>query len=236
MSKILCGILNWKRTAKDMKKGISKLPGDVVVCTDNPEFWKGCEILEAVESIAASKNKILQKAIDGNYEYCFIIEDDIILSRKEDLLKYVSTMKQYDLNLMLYGFGNTGLNRVLENKPNPCLIVNDGRGNELYVNRYPGSAMMAFRVKEDMRMFDESLIALETDYLVHDIASDGNYPFKGFFFDIAESWKVWRRVRDVERVRQKTLNDINKDRQQRGNITLDNNVDVVINYIKEHRD
>jgi hypothetical protein len=234
---ILCGILNWKREAKLMKKCLDKIPADIVVCTDDPDRWKHKKIketFEAVENVATCKNMILRHAIDNDYKYVFILEDDTAPSRKYVFSEYMAIMEKYDLNVMLYGFG-TDNNKVLDNQPNPCIICNDGRGRELYINRYPCGSVMVFRVIDDLKMFDESLNCLETDYLLYDMAEAGQYPFKGFFFDISESWKEWRTDRRMESSRNRPFDLINKDRQQRGNIALDANVDKVIEYIKEHR-
>jgi hypothetical protein len=235
--KILCGILNWKREAKLVKKNLDKFAGDVVVCTDNSSFWKHNkvkEIFEAVENVAACKNMILKYAIDNQYEYVFLIEDDTAPSRKQIFTEYVSLMEKYELNATLYGYG-TVHNRVLNDQPNPCIICNDGRGRELYINRYPCSSVIVLKVNKEMKMFDENLQCLETDYLLYDMAVSDQYPFKGFFFDIPESWKEWRKDRRMDTLRNRNLDLINKDRQQRGNIALDANVDKVIEYIKERR-
>jgi hypothetical protein len=243
MSKVLYGILNWKRRIGSIRKIKKKLPGDIVVCTDDPSFWKRTETIEAVPSVAASKNLILKQAITGNYDYCFIIEDDLIPRNSNVFFKYMMLMNYSATDVIMYGFGSGMSNRVLDGKPNPILRIDDNRGNKIILNRKTCSACMGFRVNRDMIMFDERLDVMETDLLMHDHVKAGKYPTGyGFWFDLDESWTQFRQLKEGQNpfpsLRKRTQEAINKDVSVRGNDlpTAASNADAVINYVKERRD
>jgi len=230
---ILCGILNYGRIHKDMKKIVSKLPGDVIVCTDNPDFWGKTETIEAVESIAASKNKIIDHAINNNYDYVFIIEDDLLPSKKQAILEYKYMMDKLKLGGIMYGYGSQ-MNKVFGTRPNASLIIKDFDGNDIYVNRFPCSSLIGLKVNKDMVKFDERLVMLETDFLFLDMKEKGLYPFSGFYFDINKSWERFHTI-DVETKRKKTLALVNKDKEVRKatEIKPDFSADLVLNYINK---
>jgi len=235
MQDILCGILNYGRTHKDMKKVPNKIKGDVVICTDNPEFWGKRETIAAEESVAASKNKIIDLAIERGYKYVFIIEDDIIPKNKSLFLEYKQMMQKYDLCGIMYGY-DTPMNKVFGKRPNASLIITDHQGHIVNINRYPCSSFIGLKVKPDMVKFDEQLCILETDFLFIDMHKKGDHPFNGFFFDISKSWEKFKKI-DVKSIRKKNLNMINKDREVRKKCEIkpDFSADAVLKYMNEHR-
>ena len=83
--KVLYSLLNWKRFDKQMVKSLSKIQKeDILICTDDKTRWnqKLYKFIDAEESIAASKNKILKYALENGYTHCFIIEDDVAIEVK----------------------------------------------------------------------------------------------------------------------------------------------------------
>lgn len=236
MNDVLYAVLNWNRDPRQVREIIKNLPcpaKNVLVCTNQIQAWnrihfKG-RLIEAVPSIAASKNKILDQ-LKGE-KFCFIIEDDIKILRADAFKQYTSMLDEFDLNFMCYGYDN--VNRVLDEKPNPCMIVNDGTGRELYFHRHVCSSVIALRVNKYLPRFDESLNCLETEFLAQDMFDTKNLPFNGFFFDINQSWKYFTRV-DTPRVRDKNVHLIQKDIDTRKRkIALSSNADEVLRYIVE---
>lgn len=241
MKDVLFGVLNWDRDPVKVRKALRSIPGperNLLVCTNQVSEWeeigfKGT-LIEADSSIAKSKNLILDN-LQPTQEFCFIIEDDVIIKNSSIISKYRKTMNDFELDFMCYGYhGHT--NRVLDMKPNPCIIINDGTGTEHFFHRHPCSALMVFRNFNDPETqpkFDERLQALETDFLVADLVGNKIIPFNGFLLDVPESWKYISRL-NIENIRTKTSQQINADIEVRKTkIQLHNSADAVTEYIME---
>ena len=148
--KILYGVLNWQRDILTAKRSITKIPKDknseVLIVTDDKSKWAKTKFIkmDAVPSVAASKNIILKHAIDNKFDYCVIMEDDVIVKNNSIVQKYISMMKQFEINVAMNGYIKA--NTVLDNKPNPSVMARISQsGDELYINRYPCSAFMIFK-------------------------------------------------------------------------------------------
>jgi hypothetical protein len=237
MKNVLFAILNWDRNPGTIRKFAKKLPckeEELLICTNMPDKWanfKG-KLIEADPSVAKSKNLILDQ-VDG-HTHCFIIEDDVKIVKTGAFSKYVKLMDDYDLGMVCYGYDKTNL--VLDEKPNPAMIVNDGRGRELFVNRTACSSIIGIATSDpDHPRFDESLKMLETEFLAVDMVEAGKNPFRGFIFDVKGSWEHFDRL-DFSRVREKTPELAQEDVKTRGGqISLEGSADVVLKYILEKR-
>lgn len=234
--KVLYGILNWKRFHKDMVKSFSKLQNeDVVICTDDQSRWneKLFNFIEADESIAVSKNRILKYALDNGYSHCFIIEDDVNIKDKSIFLEYMQVMERFDLNVMMYGFHNK-INKVLNDKINPCMLISMENQTPYCINRFPCSGLILYRIFEDMTLFDERLKVMEHDFLLKDMVDQDNYPFQGFIFDVYNSWKRIKKI-PVETVKKMDQEAILHDKEVRNvtELSMSNNGDEVIQYVIE---
>jgi hypothetical protein len=239
MKDVLFGVLNWDRDPVEVRKRMKVLPGperDKVVCTNQVDKWKEIgfngRLIEADESVAKSKNLIL-KSLDNSQKFCFIIEDDVIITNANVITKYRKLMNDFDLNFMCYGYHNH-MNRVLDMKPNPCIIMNDGTGREHYFHRSACAAFQVFRNIEYITYYDERLTCLESEFMISDFVKNKDIPFNGFLQDIPESWKYFDRPEGMERVRQKNQQKINEDINiRKTKIQLDNSADAVMKFIME---
>jgi hypothetical protein len=233
MSKVLCGILNWDRSDSIIKKLVNKIPQQykIVIVTNNDKLSiKNADILTAVESIAESKNMILQYAKDNNFDYCFIIEDDVKILYTSVFSEYINMLNQYEQPIVFYGFHNR--NRVFR-RPNPAMVVGLRGTNILYLNRFPCGAFVLFKVSDDMQMYDTRLKWLENDYILADIAKHNDKLVLGFYYDIVNSHQYISRL-DIPTARKNNSHFIQHDldiRKER--ITLVNTADSVLSYIKE---
>ena len=247
-------ILNWDRDVKDVKKNIAtKIPGEKpIVFTNQVSAWNGVkcikDVFEADESVAKTKNKMLKYAKEElKSDFCFIIEDDIDVKDKSGFEQYISLMKKYKLPVAMFGY-SAAPNTVLNNRPNPITIINDGRGRSLYINRYPCGSMTCFKISEDLKFFDERLQMFETEFLMEDIfqknESNDLKNLFGFYFDITESWKFFKRretVNNGQRTRIPTVRNKNKtlveqDFEVRKRPERSMFLDEVIKYIKTNRE
>jgi hypothetical protein len=222
--KVLYSLLNWKRYDKEMAKSLDKIQKeDVLICTDDKTRWnqKLYKFIDAEESIPASKNKILKYALDNGYTHCFIIEDDVFIKDK------------IVFNIMMYGFQDPR-NKVLNGRINPCMLISVKNQTPYCINRFPCSAMILYRVFEDMTFFDERLQALEHDFLIQDMVDQDNYQFQGFIFDVYNSWNKFRKI-PLEGVKKVNQDAIIHDKQVRkeSELSLSNNGDEIIQYMIE---
>jgi hypothetical protein len=241
MKDVLFGILNWDRDPEKVRKSLRSLPGperNLLVCTNQVKEWEEIgftgKLIEADTSVAKSKNKIIDE-LSPAQEFCFVIEDDLIVKNSSIFAKYRKMMNDFSLDFTCYGYHNH-TNRVLDQKPNPCVVVNDGVGAEHFFHRHPCSALMIFRNLRDPEQqpkFDERLQALETEFLITDLVTNKRIPFNGFLLDVPQSWKNFDRL-NVENIRVKQQKQIQSDIEIRqSKIQLDNSADKVMSYIWE---
>ena len=238
--KTMFGILSWNN---DFSKTINSLNTDfknIIVCTNIcVEINKNYHCIEAVPSVAASKNRIIAKARELKADKLFILEDDIEVLDMLIFDKYVAIMDILNQGVLFYGYNsNTGMNNnKVYGLPNPGIIIkiNDSFG-ELYFNRFITTSCIGFDLAKNPLLFDEELQLLEvTEYLQrcsdNGIVKTGN----GFHVDYPESWKYFKRV-EVSNHRVKTQQMLDADRQilQKKNIQIkiDMIVDKLADYLK----
>lgn len=231
MNDICFGILNWNRDIPT-NTIINKIPSmfykDIVLCTNQNSTSKSLKTIEATENVAASKNKILKYALDNGYKYCFIIEDDLKILDNTIFDKYISLLNDFDLNLVMYGFNKRSL--VLDEKPNPSMLIRVSENKTIAVTRFPCGGCMCFRVFSGMTLFDERLLVSENDMLTVQMKKDGNSKYNGFFLDWENSWNYFKRL-DVGRSRKKTAEYFNNDNAIIGKVSLDSDADGFLNSI-----
>jgi len=237
--KIYFGILNYDRPIENVQRIVEQLPGEmgknIFVATNNKKLLEDEGPLNGYvkldSTVASAKNKFLRKARSHAYPYCFIIEDDVILKDPEIFTKYIDLMNRFKLNLTMYGY-HGGSNRALGNsRPNPSVRMRIDEDEYLLANRYVCSAVMGFRITGKMKMFDDQLKAMETEYLLKDLTDADQYPNNGFYIDLDESWTYFSKT-DDDRVRVRTGEMANADvekRQER--IVLDSNLDEFLGYV-----
>jgi hypothetical protein len=234
--KVLYSLLNWKRYDKDMAKSLSKLQNeDVLICTDDKSRWneKLYKFIEADESIAVSKNKILNYALENGYTHCFIIEDDVFIQNKIIFLEYLQVMETFEINIMMYGFHNN-LNKVLNGKVNPCMLITTKNHTPYCINRFPCSAFILYRIFDDMTLFDERLKVMEHDFLMQDLVDQDNYKFSGFIFDVYDSWNKIKKI-PLDKIKKSNQEAILHDKEIRNvtELSMSNNGDEIIQHIVE---
>ena len=240
MSKVLYGILNYRRSIDNTKEIYESLPADdhkdiLIIRKDSMNFHDKAKFkditMKADNSVAKSKNMILKHAQKNGYDYCFIIEDDVIIKDDRAFHKYTVLMDELDYPVLFYGYDNR--NRVLGNiKPNPCFAIRVSDDREIYCSRNACSSVMAFKISDDMRMFDESMEVLETEILLWDLKEDGKIQSYGFFPDIPMSWECFDRTEEIK-TRIMTPEQGGSDLQKRGiQFKLDVEADKFLQFLQ----
>jgi hypothetical protein len=230
----LYAILNWSEDRiSNVKKLTSKFSNKpLVVATRFAKEYKTNTIELTTENVAASKNKILKYAQEKKVDYCFIIEDDMEVNDLFAFDLYIGLMRKYKLGFTMYGYGNS-VNKVLENRPNPALMLKVSNSETVYITRFCCSSIMGFRISDSVLLFNEEMHGLETENLCKTASEFKQIPFNGFFFDISESWKYFSRFQSkTSRIKDNTLmqQDLTKIG---GPISLERNADLLIEYIKD---
>ena len=189
-------------------------------------------MIKPVKNIGASKNVILKHAMENDYDYCFIIEDDMIIKDDTVFDKYMKLIQTLDYNVLFYGFDNK--NRVLANiKPNPCInvIIDDNTG--LCVNRSSCSSFMLFKVEKDMLLFNDNMIIFETDELLWRMKQNDKLQSYGFYPDIKESWLNFDKTGE-KRARSIDQKDAENDMViMKEKYPVDMDADGYINFIRD---
>lgn len=240
MSKVLYGILNYRRSIDETKAIYESVPAedhkDIMIVRQGTMNFNDKKTFsditkKADKSVAVSKNMILKHAKDNGYDYCFIIEDDVVIKDEKAFNMYINLMEEIDYPVLFYGFDNR--NRVLGNvKPNPCFAIRVSDDREIYCSRNACSSVLLFKVSDDMIMFDESLKALETEMLLWDLKQDGKIHSYGFFPDIPFSWNYFENTGE-KKIRVLTAElgaeDLKKRQTQ---ITLDIEADKFLQFLQ----
>lgn len=223
----------------DIKKTINKVSNqcnEILVMTNSREEYNDKVKILPFEQAnwAVNKNSILKYAKNSQFDYCFIIESNIEVIEPNIIKLYINLIEQFKLGLVMYGYGPNSPNMILGNRAHPSVIVKiDKDGRELYINRQPCSSLMLFKIADDMSMFDERLQILETDFICVDMEANKKL-INGFHIDLANSNSYFKNVdTPIKRVKNDAM--ANADIQLRGgSIKLENNVDVMLDYIKKY--
>jgi hypothetical protein len=231
---VMYGILNHKRQNREFRGAIQRLHGkNVVVCSSMKDYWNGFRCIEPAETIQASKNLLLREAKKEGADFLFLIEDNIVPTNFRVFEDYIALMKKYNLNYVAYAYSN-GMNKALGCIPNPILVVKDLDGSHLSVARFPGDSVIGIRVSQNFPEFDEKLKHLEAEKFVFDIWKAKLHPFRGFHFDLFESWKNFKMLEKDELSRKKPSDEISADIQlvkEENMFTLDSDSVAVLDFI-----
>lgn len=241
MRKVLYAILNYRRSFENTKKLYDSLPADnvediIILRKDMLNFHEKKQfkdiVIKPVASIAKSKNMILNYAKEHGYEYCFIIEDDMIIKKETAFDLYLNLMDELEYKVLFYPYDKR--NRVISNiKPNPCLAVRVQDDIEIYVSRTPCSSLILFKVSDDMQMFDEKLKVLEMEHYLWDSKESGGIKSYGFFPDIPMSWTYFDNTNeDKRRVVTRELGAMDM-KYKNISFSLDLNADVFLAFLQK---
>jgi hypothetical protein len=237
--KVLYAILNYNRDPKLVMEIVENLPKDshIVLATnqknrfnDYKNKFKNILNIKGDKNISSSKNKLLRYSKNEGYEYCFIIEDDLIIKDNSAFEKYINLMERFEIKYCFYGFDNRNI--VLDGKKNPCMEIKLGEDDYLHICRYPCSTLLCFKIEKNMPLFNESIYSLENEEITQRLKDAGFINFNGFFIDLFESWKYFGRS-DVPR--EKNISDEIGKRDMKilnSYITFDTNSQEFLDYIK----
>lgn len=232
MKKIIYSILNWNRNIEPTLYSLPK-SNDIIICSNSNVNYDNIYHISAESNVAASKNKIIQKAKELNGDYLFIIEDDIKILNTEIFNLYISKLEEHNLGVIFYGYGNK-LNTAL-NKPNPLFKIKVGENREEWFNRYPVSSLVCINLHNNIS-FDETLLLLEFDVYMYEAFKNKNIPFNGFYFEVPNSYDYIEKLNyPTERIKTQELiqKDKNILKQKNIELKLDGNADPIVNYLKQ---
>lgn len=230
---IIFGILNWTRQLDSSYEQLQTL-GKVILCSDKTYLQEppNTTTICADPSVAASKNKIIQKARELGGDYLFLIEDDVTIVNPEVFNLYIAKMQKYNLGTIFYGFHESH-SRVCGGVPNPCSIVRTSATEEEYIVRTPCDAVIGIDLKTNNLLFDERVQRLEfTEYIVR-VKKANLIPFNGFFIDIPKSWEYFGRT-DVPNIRTIDREILTADSKYLTEQKIENNLDSDINQILKY--
>lgn len=240
MRKVLYAILNYRMSFENTKVLYDSIPADnsediIIMRKGSLNFHEKKEfkdvILKPDKNIAKSKNKILEYAIEHGYEYCFIMEDDLIIKDEKAFNQYLNLMDALNYPVLFYPFDKR--NRVINNiKPNPCLAVRVEDDIEVYVARIPCTSLILFKIDKDMKMLDTKLEILELEHYLWDLTESDDIKSYGFFPDIAFSWRCFDNTgEDKLRVINKELGEADM-KYKPVNFNLDMNADSFLKFLQ----
>jgi len=240
MRKVLYAILNYRKSFENTKVLYDSIPAenveDIIIMRKaslnfNEKKQFKDVILKPDKSIAVSKNKILEYAIEHGYEYCFIIEDDLIIKKENAFNEYLNLMDAINYPVLFYPFDKR--NRVINNiRPNPCLAVRVEDDVEVYVARIPCTSLMLFKVNKDMKMFDTKLQVLELEHYLWELKESGDIKSYGFFPDISMSWRSFDNTgEDKLRVVTKEIGEADM-KYKEVKFNLDMNADAFLKFLQ----
>ncbi len=240
MRKVLYAILNYRRSFDNTKVLYDSIPAEnsediIIMRKGSLNFNEKKEFKDVIikpdKSIAKSKNKILEYAIEHGYEYCFIIEDDLIIKEERAFNEYLNLMDALKYPVLFYPFDKR--NRVINNiRPNPCLAVRVEDDIEVYVARIPCTSLILFKIDKDMKMFDTNFKILELEHYLLDLKESGDMKSYGFFPDIAMSWRCFDNTgEDKERVVTKEMGEADM-RYKEVKFNLDMDADAFLKFLQ----
>jgi glycosyltransferase involved in cell wall biosynthesis len=172
--KIGVGICTYNRQLmfeKTLQSIVQNLSADyefeIVIVNDGTPYpdssYKGANhVIQNQENIGVgrSKNKLFKHLISKNYQYYFIIEDDILVLSSEVWKKYIEASKVSGIQHFSF-FGHGPMNFLPDKKtPNPRLIVNYTKeiGIALYLHSIGAFSFFTKYVLEKVGLHDEYFI------------------------------------------------------------------------------
>jgi len=160
-----------------------------------------CYLYTGDKTLATLKNEAIKDA-EKEYDFLFMLDDDILVNSKDIFNKYVDLMLKYQTGVVYYGYyGN--INRVLHNIPNPAVKV---KNNEEYqfLNRMTSDAVVGIDLKRTNIKFDENYNIMEFNDFLKRCYDFKVVPMNGFYYDVNESWKYFSYV-DGEHLKKRNI-------------------------------
>lgn len=239
-NRIALAILNWNRDVFPTLKSLEKFDGPVIICTNRKDridltIDPRLVYVESSSNVAASKNLLINSANELGASYLFIIEDDVIVKDVSVFEKYIELMEKFKTGVVFYGFDRS--NRILEGKPNPCIIIKlNEQGDELYANRHCCTSVFGIDLKNNKELFDPNILVMEHEEYLQRCADKKILPFNGFYFDIPRSWEYFDR-QDVPTERIKTVEIAKMDRkyidENKITLKLEVSADNLLAYVQK---
>tara|TARA_E500000178_G_C17038997_1_gene765464 strand:+ start:18513 stop:19295 length:783 start_codon:yes stop_codon:yes gene_type:complete len=255
---ITVAVLNYKRPiewlegiiSSSLKQSVCQITPNVIICSDeSEETLKKSDVLKDLdftyientgESIANSKNKIIEKSIELDTEKLILIEDDTVISDEFDdtFEKYIDLMN--DMNLgVIFNCYTKPANYVLT-KPSPRLLLGykgHAKSEMLTTNRHEMCDFMIIDVVKNKERFNEDLCIFESSEYIFKSQKSGQIPFLNQFFDIPDSWEKIS-GREIDTSRNCENHVVNEDRQKmdkvvNGEWSVNNDLNDIIEYIRK---
>lgn len=180
----LIGVINFSRDCERLMKILDIYTENAVLFSNNEE----CDFkIPEDEYISKTKNRIIDYAKEKEYEYVFILEDDILIKDLTIFDKYIELMEKYDLDVVSPGYNNLS-NKVFGKIDNYSLIVNNypSEGNKQYFGKIYNNEFIGLKVK-DALYFQEDLFIFENQEYFQRAFNEKKIPCFGLFFDIEKS-------------------------------------------------
>ncbi len=239
--KLCFGILNWNRDISPMlddgpfKKLVDS--NELIICSnkERPKDTK-YHYIQADSNISRAKNSIIKKAKSLGADYLFILEDDVKVIDTSAFIKYKILMEKYNIGFVFYPYLGKNANRVINDKSNPCIIAKVNESEFVYFSRFYDSGVLGFDLNKNDLLFNEELIVLDMDEYLYRCKEKEIIPFSGFYFDIAESWKYFEKIKCEKQriiVKEALLQDQSKMKNAGIKIKLEGNVDKLAKYLRE---
>lgn len=230
--KILYSILNWNRDVNPLFGSILSPNNEYIICTNtNKISANNVYNIDADKSIAKSLNMIIDKAIELNTDYLFILEDDIKIKDNSVFQKYIDLMEQFQYGLIFYGFIKG--NRIFNKRPNPCVQIKLKNNENIIFNRFISSGCLLIDLKKNKEKFNESLQVLEFEEYIFRCRTLGHIPFNGFYIDLNDSWNYIESI-PCKGERNRSLELIKADKLIMDNLTVDNKLEFNVDKLFKH--
>jgi len=229
--KICVGVLNWKRKdypyEKLFKSTHFSTSNLIAGIHKNIDFNLEISEKQIVDcsnlNVAQSKNKMIKRCKELDYDLLFLFEDDTILEKPEIINKYVEFIILHDYALISCSY-DPYTNRVFPDSNLPAdvmRILKNGRNYNLYMNSC--SNLLIFNLNHDIKLFNETFIYNEYMSFIIDNYVAGHLPFFMPLIDIdntqesfshldQKSFRTGAKMRD--RIKNESENNILKTRIQ----------------------
>jgi hypothetical protein len=183
------------------------------------------------ETLSKIKNNTIKYAKNKNYDFLFIIEDDIIIKDGSIFDKYISVMMEYKVGVVFYPYYSS-FNRVLGNIPNPAVKVKFNENDYQQLARIPVDAFIGLNLKTNNILFDENYQMMEFNEYLKRCNDENIVPMNGFYFDVNNSWEYFSDnvSRKINATKQSMIND-KKLINDENTLVFDNNINKIYEYI-----
>lgn len=187
---------------------------------------------------AKAYNSMLRYAKSQSYDICIIVDDDVIMTQKEGIYKYLQLMSKIDVGFMFFGYNNANNLKSLGDRPNPTVDVRITDDEHVLLDRHTCTGVMFFDLaKLKDVMFDERLNVLFLDDFIDRCYKEQIIPFNGLYFDISDAWKYFARIPGAATIRKVTQTDYKADaallENEKRKFDLSVVIDPYLNYLCE---